>query len=167
MKRLHVLRHAKSSWDDRSLADHDRPLAPRGRRAASRMAQWIAEHDVRPQLVCCSTAVRARETLDRILPSLGDVAVRQEPSLYMASVEGLLDVVRELPDVDEVMLVGHNPGLEALTVLLARPSAERDRVHEKLPTGALVTLELAVDAWTRVDAGAGTISTLVLPRELD
>ena len=71
MKRLWLLRHAKSSWDDPGLADHDRPLAPRGRKAGKRMRRWAAEHDVRPDLVLCSTAVRAQATLELVAPALG------------------------------------------------------------------------------------------------
>ena len=167
MRRLRILRHAKSSWADDSLPDHDRPLAPRGRRAASRIAEWVAEHDVRPALVCCSTATRARQTLDRVLPVLGDARVRLEPRLYAATRDELVAYLRDLPEVEEVMLVGHNPGLQELALLLASPSDERDRIDEKLPTGALVTLELDVDGWGETVPGCGRVSSLVLPRELE
>ena len=78
MIRVHVLRHAKSSWDDPGLDDHDRPLAPRGKRAGAAMARWIAAHDVRPAVVLCSSAVRARATLELVLPALGEPSVLVE-----------------------------------------------------------------------------------------
>ena len=128
MKRLYVLRHAKSSWDDPTLRDRDRPLAPRGRKAAKRIARWAAKHGVRPELVVCSNAVRAQETLRRVLPGLGEPAVWIEVTLYAAGVETLLQRVRALPkEVDSVMIVGHNPGLMELLLLLAAPGPLRKR----------------------------------------
>src|SRR5262249_36106576 len=82
VKRLFLLRHAKSAWDDPALRDRDRPLAPRGRKAAKRIARWTRKHDVRPQLVVCSSAVRARQTLQRMLPGLGEPEVWVEVTLY-------------------------------------------------------------------------------------
>lgn len=167
MKRLHLLRHAKSSWDDASLADRDRPLAPRGRKAASRVAHWAEEHELRPDLVLCSPALRATQTLDGILPSLGSPEVVVDEAVYHTSAEQLLRRVRELPaDVDDAVLVGHNPGLMELCLVLARPGADRDRVAENLPTGALATLELDVDTWADAQPGAARLTSLVLPREL-
>ncbi len=167
MRRLHVLRHAKSSWDDTSLPDHDRPLSRRGRRTIPLIASWIAEHGVLPELVSCSTAVRSRSTLDEMLESLGDPPVQLDPLLYHASAATLLEHVRALPDVREAMLVGHNPGLQQLVVLLSSPSPERYRAAEKFPTGALATLELDVARWDDVEVGCGRLTSLVLPRELD
>ena len=89
VKRLWLLRHLKSSWDEPGLADHDRPLAPRGRKAGKRVRQWAAEHDVRPDLVLCSTAVRARATLDLVAPALGAPAVEFEDGLYHAWADDL------------------------------------------------------------------------------
>ena len=126
MKRLYLLRHAKSAWDDPALRDRDRPLAPRGRKAAKQVARWARKHDVRPQLVVCSSAVRAQETLQRVLPGLGEPTVWVEVTLYAAAAETLLARVRALPEeVDEAMLVGHNPGLMELLLLLAAPGPLR------------------------------------------
>ena len=80
MKRVWLLRHAKSSWDDELLGDHERPLAPRGRKAAARIARWAAANGLRPDLVLCSTAVRARATLEIVLPELGDRTSRSSPA---------------------------------------------------------------------------------------
>ena len=106
MKRVYLLRHAKSAWDDPTLRDRDRPLAPRGRKAAKRMGRWARKHDVRPQLVVCSSAVRARETLQRMLPALGEPEVWVEVTLYAASADTLLERIGAFPDeVDDAMLV--------------------------------------------------------------
>jgi len=168
MKRLHLLRHAKSSWDDPTLADHERPLAPRGRKAALRVARWAEEHELRVELVVCSPALRATQTLDRVVGSLGSPEVVLDEAVYHASVERLLERVRALPsEIGNAMLVGHNPGLAELCLRLARPGGERERVAENLPTGALATIELDVEAWLAVEPGSGVLSRLVLPRELD
>jgi phosphohistidine phosphatase len=167
VKRLALLRHAKSAWDDPSLRDRDRPLAPRGRKAAKRMGRWARKHDLRPQLVVCSSAVRARETLARMLPGLGEPEVWIEVALYAASAETLLARVRSLPEeVDDAMLVGHNPGLGDLLLLLAAPGRLRDRAAENVPTGALARLRLDVERWHDVGAGGAELASFVLPRDL-
>jgi phosphohistidine phosphatase len=167
MYRLHLLRHAKSSWDDSTLTDRERPLAPRGRKAAKRIADWAASHDVRPQVVACSSAVRARETLQRVLPGLGEPEVWTEVSLYAASAETLLARVQALPDeLDEAMLIGHNPGFQELVLLLAEEGELRDRVAAKLPTGGLATLEADVRGWAEIKPGQLRLSSFVVPRDL-
>ena len=167
MYRLHLLRHAKSSWDDSTLTDRERPLAPRGRKAAKRIADWAASHDVRPQVVACSSAVRARETLQRVLPGLGEPEVWTEVSLYAASAETLLARVQALPDeLDEAMLIGHNPGFQELVLLLAEEGELRDRVAAKLPTGGLATLEADVRGWAEIKPGHMRLSSFVVPRDL-
>jgi phosphohistidine phosphatase len=167
MLRLHLLRHAKSSWRDSTLADAERPLAPRGSKAAKRVARWAAEHDVRPQLVVCSSAVRARQTLQRVLPGLGRPEISTEDRLYGASTELLLARVQALPDeVEEAMLIGHNPGMQSLVLLLAEPGELRDRAATKVPTGALATLEADVSGWAEVKAGQMRLASYVVPRDL-
>jgi phosphohistidine phosphatase len=167
VKRVCLLRHAKSSWDDPTLRDRDRPLAPRGRKAAKRMGRWARKHDVRPQLVVCSSAVRARETLRRMLPGLGEPEVWVEVTLYAASADTLLERIRALPDeVDDAMLVGHNPGVMDLVLLLAAPGALRDRASDNVPTGALAVLDVDVGRWPDVAAGSATLRRFVVPRDL-
>src|SRR5262245_58948257 len=122
MQRLYLLRHAKSSWKDPDLADHDRPLARRGRRASGAIAAYLRERDIEPELVLCSSARRTRETLERLEPVLGSPAVRIEPELYAAGASALLERLRRVPDaVGSVMLIGHNPGMEDLAIDVARP----------------------------------------------
>jgi phosphohistidine phosphatase len=167
VKLLYLLRHAKSAWDDPTLRDRERPLAPRGRKAAKRMARWSRKHGVRPQLVVCSSAVRAQDTLRRVLPGLGEPAVWVEVTLYAADAETLLARVRALPgEVDSAMLVGHNPGLMDLLLLLAAPGKLRGRAEENLPTGALAELELDVARWADASPGAARLTEFVRPRDL-
>jgi phosphohistidine phosphatase len=167
VRRLHLLRHAKSSWDDQALRDRDRPLAPRGRKATTRIARWARKHDVRPQLVVSSSAVRAQETLHGVLPALGEPEVWTEIALYGAGSEMLLARVRTLPDeAEEAMLVGHNPGLQDLLLLLAEPAELRDRAGAKFPTGALATLDADIESWSELEPGGARLVDFVVPREL-
>ena len=164
---LHVLRHAKSRWDDPGLSDVDRPLAPRGRKAAKRLARVLDQHGVRPQLVLCSPALRATQTLDRVLPGLGSPDVVFDERLYHAWADELLARLQEIPDdVSEALVVGHNPGLAELCLLLAQPGGARDRIADNLPTGAFVTLVADASSWTALEPGGTEIVRLLLPREL-
>ena len=161
MRTLWLLRHAKSSWDDPAVADHERPLAPRGRKAAKRMRRWASEHRVQPEIVLCSSAVRARATLDLVLPALRSPQVEVESRLYHTSADALLERLREVrPGVDSVLLVGHNPGLHGLACLLAPPGPDA------FPTAALAELRLEIDEWPETRPGCGLLQQLVLPRSL-
>ena len=156
---LYVLRHAKSSWDDPALADHDRPLAPRGRRNAAALAEHVAQERIVPALILCSTALRARETLAALLPALdGESEIRLEDDLYGASAEGLLARLRTVPEAaTSVLLVGHNPGLEDLVGRLAG-----DEAPERLPTAALATIESG-EAWGSLgESRSRLLSTTIL-----
>ena len=163
MPRLWLLRHAKSSWNDPTLDDHDRPLSQRGTRACASLRRHCAASAVLPEVVLCSTATRARETLAALGGVLGDPEILLEDGLYLASAHGLLTRLRVL-DAESALVVGHNPGLQELVVSLARPGMLRDRALEKLPTGALATLE--VDGWLDLAPGQAELLELVSPREL-
>lgn len=167
MRRLHLLRHAKSSWDDPDLPDHDRPLTARGRKAASRLAARLDRHGIAPDLVLCSTATRAAETLQRLEGALGGAPTLVEDGLYHASATGLLERLSSVPDdVDELLVVGHNPGLADLCLLLARPGVLRDRVAADFPTCALATLETdAGVSWAGLTHGGMQLVGLLLARE--
>jgi len=167
MHTLYLLRHAKSSWDDPELADHERPLAPRGIRAAKRIADHLSRERIEPELVLCSSAVRTRQTFELIRPAFGSTTtVTFEDSLYAASTEDLLERVRRLPaEVVSAMLIGHNPGLQQLALELASSGNDRERLEAKFPTAALATLE--VDAtWSRLARGDAVLTAYVVPREL-
>lgn len=157
MKTLILLRHAKSDWDDPDLADHDRPLADRGREAAPKMGAWLKAYGPVPDLVLCSTAVRARQTLDLVLEAWGAAPpVRHDRGLYLVGPEGVLARLRRAPDdAAVVMIVGHNPDLE---LLARRLSAKGDaavlaRLGAKYPTAGLAVIELPAGRWA--DAGPG------------
>jgi phosphohistidine phosphatase len=163
--RLFLLRHAKSSWKDRGQADHDRPLAGRGRRAAKAVGRHMREHGIEPELALCSTARRTRETLERIEPALGATDVRFEPALYAASAGALLERLHHVPEgVVSVMLIGHNPGLQDLALQLARTGPQLHELAGKFPTGALATLD--VPDWRGLAPGTADLVEFVRPRDL-
>jgi phosphohistidine phosphatase len=167
MKRLYLLRHAKSSWDDPTLADHDRPLAPRGRRAAKLMAKHLARERIALGLVLCSPSKRTRQTLERLAPVLGKSAdVHIEPELYGAPARDLIEVLHEVSDeVESVMLIGHNPGIQDLALSLARAGSEIPRLRSKFPTAALATLEVN-GTWRELAPESARLVSFVKPKEL-
>jgi phosphohistidine phosphatase len=163
VKRLFLLRHAKSSWDDADLADRDRPLAPRGRRAVKVMAGHIRDEKISPSLVLCSPARRTRETLEGVAPG-GEVQIDDE--LYGASEGELLERLQRVPDeIDSVMLIGHNPAIQELALDLAAGGERRGDVENKFPTGALATLTVP-DDWQELRPGSAELVAFVTPKEL-
>jgi phosphohistidine phosphatase len=163
VKRLFLLRHAKSSWDDADLADRDRPLAPRGRRASKVMARHLRDEEISPSLVLCSSARRTRETLEAVGPS-GEVRIEDE--LYGASEAELLERLRRVPEeIESVMLIGHNPAIQELALGLASGGDRLEDVERKFPTGALATLTLP-GAWRQLSPGSAELVAFVKPKEL-
>jgi phosphohistidine phosphatase len=163
-KRLHLLRHAKSSWDDPGLTDHDRPLAPRGVRAATGIGRRLRETGVAPELILCSSARRARDTL-ALLELAGAVSI--EPALYGASSRALLERVRRVrEELPSLMLIGHNPDMQSLATLLAAESPLRLELAMKFPTGALATLE-HTGAWSDLSWGCCELTEFMRPRDLE
>jgi phosphohistidine phosphatase len=170
VKRLYLMRHAKSSWDDPRLSDRDRPLAPRGRRAAARIGRHLAGAGIEPEEVLCSTAKRARETLEAVLPFLDRrVAVHFEDDIYGADSSELLQRLREVsPAVGSVMLIGHNPSIQELALTLADEDDSRAaRVAEKFPTAGLAVLTLPSDEWSGLSPGQAQLERFLIPRDLD
>lgn len=172
MKTLLLLRHAKSSWDDPGLDDHERPLNERGQTAARQVGAFLTEQGYRPQLVLCSTARRTRETLALALPA-NHTDVRFTHDLYLAAPDQILSALRTLEDeAESVMIVAHSPGTEQLALLLSRcdgpreERASRDKIAEKFPTGALAVLELPSETWAAVEPGSGRLTAFVRPRDL-
>jgi phosphohistidine phosphatase len=167
-RRLYLLRHAKSSWKDQTLADHDRPLAGRGRRAAKAIRGHLKQHHIVPELVLCSTATRARQTFEGIEPALGRGGVRVESEIYGAGAGALLALLQNTPArVRSVMVIGHNPGLEQLALLLARDGSKLPQLQAKFPTGALATLAFQNTTWAALDKGAAELTGFVRPRDLE
>ncbi|MEY2470380.1 MAG: phosphohistidine phosphatase [Actinomycetota bacterium] len=158
MKTLYVLRHAKAV-SDAGRDDIDRPLADGGRRDVVRLAEHLAAGDIRPDVVCCSPAVRTRQTLHELLSAIGSPQIVFEDVLYNASVSDLMSLVRAIPPgVGSAMLIGHNPGVADFVGTLTK-------THVEFPAGALATLEVSIDDWSVMDAAElrGVVSPKDLP----
>lgn len=164
-RRLLLLRHAKSSWDHPGLDDHDRPLAPRGRRAIDAIREHLIDVGPVPDLVLCSTARRAVDTWLGVAP---DVEVELDSGLYGASDADLLRRIRQVPGrTGCILVVGHNPGLGDLAAGLAGTGDTelRRRLELKFPTGALATLTVP-PAWVDLGWGGAELADYVVPRDL-
>jgi len=168
MSILHILRHAKSSWDEPAPDDRLRPLASRGIRNAQRMAGHLEQAGVRPGLVLCSSALRTRQTLELVRPALGDPGTLIEDGLYAASAGELLDRLRRLPAaVGSAMLIGHNPGLQELVLLRAMASPELGVIEVKFPTCALASLDSGAVGWAELDTESARLTGYTTARSLD
>ncbi len=170
MRRLILLRHAKSDWSKSGQADHDRALSARGRKAAPRVGAYLAEQSLMPDLVLASTALRVRETLDLVLAALSTrPKLTFDRRLYEADAEDILAVLQETKDaVHTLLVVGHNPGLSDLSeLLIASGSDEAQRMMlEKFPTAGLAVIDFAVDDWRSLARGGGRLDRFVTPRSL-
>jgi phosphohistidine phosphatase len=169
MRTVYLLRHAKSSWKDAGLEDFDRPLASRGRRAATAIGRYLRAQAIEPALILCSPAKRARQTLERLQETIAAaIPTRFEKAIYMAEPGPLLQRLQGLSDsLPSVMIVGHNPGLEQLAALLigSGDKAMRQEMARKFPTAALAVIEAAVDHWSELKAGDGRLTLFVRGRE--
>jgi phosphohistidine phosphatase len=162
MKTLLVLRHAKSSWNDPELDDHERPLNERGRRDGPRMGKLVREYGLVPDIVISSDAVRARLTAEAVAEAAryaGELLL--DPHLYLANPADIVSLLRTVPEKAEtVMIIGHNPGLEELVEQL---TGER----QDLPTAALAHIVLEIDQWRDLTLSTrGTLLGHWRPREL-
>ena len=163
MKTLHLLRHAKSDWDNPDLADDERPLNARGKRDSKRLAGHLLKHPIKVDMVFCSPARRAKQTLKPIQPVLG-AKVTEEPELYGASSEELLKLIRKTPDkLDSILLIGHNPGFEEITRALLPP----EQAPEGLPTCTLATITFDAADWKAVGPSEGNLAGLLAPGDFD
>jgi len=162
MKLLMILRHAKSSWKESGLTDHDRPLNKRGERDAPRMGRQLAAEGVLPELIVSSTAVRAWTTAREVAGACGfDGDIRATGELYLADPSTILELLSQVPDrYQRVMIVGHNPGSEELVRLLTG----RD---ETMPTAALAQVRLPIATWSELGPRSrGELLALWRPKEL-
>ena len=162
MKTLLIMRHAKSSWDDESLPDYDRPLNKRGQKDAPRMGQLLLEEQLGPDLILSSTALRARTTAEIVAREIkfgGEIEL--QPDLYHAEPEDYIRALKALKDpADQVLIVGHNPGLEDLLALLTGG-------NEHLPTAAIAVVEFSIAHWRELTAKTkGRRIRLWRPKEL-
>jgi phosphohistidine phosphatase len=173
LKTLTLLRHAKSGWDDPVTRDFDRPLNGKGRRAAQTVGRHLRDLDLAFDHVVASPAVRVGETLDAVATGYGrKLAPVWERRIYLASAATLLDVVHDLPgDAARVLMVGHNPGLEDLVLMLVPGAGDgdglRSLVEQKYPTATLAELTLDIDDWEQAGTGTATLTRYVRPRDLD
>lgn len=165
MKRLILTRHAKSSWDDPLMPDHDRPLNERGKTAAADLGQWLASRGYAPGEVLCSDAVRTRKTFSGIAPALpGAPVLELKPALYHAGPDVMMAVLRHAT-ADVVMMIGHNPGIaEFAARLVAHPPQGGD--FARYPTGATLVVDFDVDDWGQVAFGTGITVDFIVPREI-
>lgn len=170
MKSLTLLRHAKSGWDDPVSRDFDRPLNPRGRRAARTVGLEMKAQKLVFDLVLASPARRVIETLEEVEAAYGALRPDYDQRLYLASTATLVEIVRATPvSVGRLLLVGHNPGLEELALRLSRGDGGglRGEVEVKYPTGTVAEISLPVEHWSEVEEGIGKIERFIRPRDLD
>ena len=174
MKRIILLRHAKAEPADGPTPDRERVLTARGRNDAERVARFMRTCDVSPDLVLCSTATRTRETLALVSEvACPRAATTFHDDLYMADAADILQILRGLDaSVHAVLVVGHNPGMSDLALMLcatpadARHRAAYQRLREAFPTAALAVIDVEVDSWRDVRAGAGALTHFIRPRDL-
>lgn len=171
MKTLTLLRHAKSTWDDPVARDFDRPLNMRGRKAAHTVGSEMRDLQLVFDRVVASPAARVVETIADIERGFGsalDPAYDQR--VYLASAATLLDLIRETGDeAQSLLIVGHNPGLEILALMLTTERTERlrDELALKYPTATVAEISLPVERWADVREGIGTLARFIRPRDLD
>ncbi len=171
MKTILLVRHAKSSWDDPRLGDFDRPLAPRGRTAAPRIAGYMHDEGLAPELVLCSAARRAQQTWALMAPAFdADIPIELRRELYHAAPHRLLEALREAPDeAAAVLMIAHSPAMEGLAIGLSGPDSDAaalDRMSAKFPTAALAVVTFDGDRWSDVGENDGRLTRFVCPRDL-
>lgn len=170
MLRLLLLRHAKSDWSDAGLADIDRPLNGRGKRAATAMGHYLGKEKLFPDLILCSAAQRTRETLAHLLPFLPcETTIRTLSSLYSDSEADYIGHIRHYGDgAQNLMVIGHNPATEDTALELTGQAADgaREELETKYPSGALAVLDFELDNWAGLLPGTGSLDRFIIPRSL-
>jgi phosphohistidine phosphatase len=170
MLTLSLLRHAKSDWDEPAVKDFDRPLAERGEKAAPRMGAYMAQRGLSPDLILCSPAVRARQTLDLVLPHFtGGPTVTYEERFYLAAPSVLLARIRKVAKTtSHVLIIAHDPGMQGLAIELAG-EGERDALQalaSKFPTAGLAVLTFKVRDWAKIGPAKGRLELFMTPKTL-
>jgi phosphohistidine phosphatase len=170
MPRLLLLRHAKSSWDDAGLADIDRPLTPRGERGAALVGEAMRDRGYLPDHILCSPAKRTRQTLDAIIPFLGEkLQIAIEDDLYHPPIKDYRAIIaKRAGDAKTLLVIGHNPKLQATALLLTGWGDDdlADTMAKKYPTAALAVIDFAAKAWPSLPEHSGRIVDFVRPRDL-
>jgi phosphohistidine phosphatase len=170
MRRLLLLRHAKSSWAEPGLSDRERRLSERGRRAAELIAAAIEARGLLPDRVLCSPAKRARETLAALTPRLGDrVEVAIVDALYEPAPPDYADVIAEHGDgARKLLVVGHNPAMQRTALVLMGPGEGKlqSEIAAKFPAGGLAVLDFKIGSWAELRPNSGQPSAFITPRGL-
>lgn len=164
-KRLILIRHAKSSWDDPFMTDHDRPLNARGRASADALGAWLAREGIAPDAALVSSAQRTRETWERMAKKAPfDVKPDISPALYLGEPDVMLTILKN-QSAQRVALIAHNPGISYMAQsLFATPPA--DSRFSRFPTGTTVVIDFDVETWSDVTWRSGTLHAIAYPREL-
>ncbi|WP_169569331.1 SixA phosphatase family protein [Sneathiella limimaris] len=173
-KQVTLMRHAKSSWEDYSLSDYDRPLAPRGKKAAPRMGKYMLENKISPDVVLCSPAQRTKETLARVQTAFGgDFNICYDKMIYSAGMgHGLIELLHQLEDsYDHALIVGHNPAMQELALSLVNWIASRESevqhfIRRKFSTGAIASMQFNSDNWKDVGLARGHLTHFMTPKLL-
>ena len=170
MRTLSLLRHAKSDWESADLSDVSRPLSRRGEKAAPLMGRFMAEQNLAPDYVLCSSAVRTRQTLALVLEALGTTPkIRFEDKLYLASSGAMLARLKSVKTkYNHALMIGHNPGMHGLALGLCgggSPDA-RFNLAQKFPTAALAVFSFDADNWPQINQGDGHLDLYMVPRAL-
>ncbi|MCP5086457.1 MAG: histidine phosphatase family protein [Rhodobacteraceae bacterium] len=170
MKTLLLMRHGKSSWDNPLLADHDRPLADRGEKAAARMGQWLADEGLKPDAVILSSALRVTQTWAGVQKQLGiPLTVRPDRDLYMISAYSLLQtILRQGGTAETLIVVNHEPTLSHLSEMLAKPPVAQEcaRAFVSFPTAAIARFEFDIKNWSDLRQRQADFSQFVRPKQL-
>lgn len=164
-RRLILTRHAKSSWDDPLMSDHDRPLNARGRGAAAELGGWLTSRGYLPEEVLCSDAVRTRETWEGIAPAFpAPPQPLLKPTLYHAGPDVMLAVLRHAK-AETVMMIGHNPGIAEFAARIVA-AAPQHPGFARYPTGATLVVSFEIGAWADIGFGSGAVRDFIVPREI-
>jgi phosphohistidine phosphatase len=173
MRRLMLLRHAKTETDAPSGKDHDRRLDDRGRSDAADVGAWMARHRHVPDLVLVSSAVRARQTWDVVRDAMKAVPqplVADLPELYGAGPSQLLHIIHAIDAEDprRLLVIGHNPGLHELALALigSADPAGRKALGENLPTSGMTVIDFPIEDWNDVAFRGGRLELFVSPKLL-
>jgi phosphohistidine phosphatase len=171
-KTVTLFRHAKSGEKDNpDIADFDRPLSKRGTKVAPAMGQVLRKAKLKPDVILCSPSKRTRETLALAVPKAWAKGphVRFEEPLYEASAKTLLKMLRELPDeAGHVLIVGHNPGLQDLAILLTEPGTPAlEEFMQKLPTAAIASFAFDTERWRSLKPATGALQLFMTPNKLE
>lgn len=170
MKQLYILRHAKSDYPENIADDHERPLNKRGEAACKKIADFIKQNNISPEVVLCSDALRTTQTINNIMKHSGnDFKVDYTPKLYLATPG---EILKELAKIDSnissAMIVSHNPGVENLTKILLKDGDVDSikRLQVKYPTAGLAIMSVAADSWDKISPASAILERFIAPKML-